>query len=68
MQVISGYRPRATRIKTTNHSIKINKINKINKLINITSTKRTRFHASSREINNNENRRRAGRLFRGHWN
>ncbi|HBY8313438.1 TPA: hypothetical protein MI840_20825 [Klebsiella pneumoniae] len=65
MQVISGYRPRATRIKTTNNSIIINIINK---LINITSTKRTRFHASSREINNNENRRRAGRLFRGHWN
>ncbi|PXL32063.1 hypothetical protein DMS60_26185 [Klebsiella variicola] len=65
MQVISGYRPRSTRIKTTNHSIKINIINK---LINITSTKRTRFRASSREINNNENRRRAGRLFRGHWN
>ncbi|MBK2373146.1 hypothetical protein BMD99_005295 [Klebsiella sp. PO552] len=65
MQVISGYRPRAARIKTTNHSIKINIINK---LINITSTKRTRFRASSREINNNEKRRRAGRLFRGHWN
>ncbi|HBY4287139.1 TPA: hypothetical protein MIT84_00795 [Klebsiella pneumoniae] len=65
MQVISCYRPRATRIKTTNHPIKINIINK---LINTTSTKRTRFHASSREINNNENRRRAGRLFRGHWN
>ncbi|PJR56268.1 hypothetical protein CWM57_07110 [Klebsiella sp. G-Nf4] len=65
MQVISGYRPRAARIKTTNHYIKINIINK---LINITGTKRTRFRASSREINNNENRRRAGCLFRGHRN
>ncbi|AYY21230.1 TPA: hypothetical protein MI987_08050 [Klebsiella pneumoniae] len=65
MQVISGYRPRAARIKTTNHSIKINIINK---LINTTSTKRTRFRASSREINNNENRRRAGRLFRRYRN